>query len=57
MLLLLFLLVLLLACADAPVKFIPIFAAAMVLWLSITCATSVWALPVTLAAVPAVFHV
>jgi SulP family sulfate permease len=54
---LLLLLLLLALRADALVKFIPTFAAAMVLWLSMTRATSPWALPVTLAAVPAVFHV
>jgi SulP family sulfate permease len=47
----------LLLAADALIKFIPTFAAAMVLWLSMTRATSPWALPITLAAVPAVFHV
>jgi hypothetical protein len=53
----LLLLALLLAAADALIKFIPTFAAALVLWLSMTRATSPWALPVTLAAVPAAFHV
>jgi hypothetical protein len=48
---------LLLSAADALIKFIPTFAAAMVLWLSMTRATSPWALPITLAAVPAAFHV
>jgi hypothetical protein len=47
----------LLVAADALIKFIPTFAAAMVLWLSMTRATSPWALPITLAAVPAAFHV
>uniref|UniRef100_A0A383VST7 STAS domain-containing protein n=1 Tax=Tetradesmus obliquus TaxID=3088 RepID=A0A383VST7_TETOB len=42
---------------DALIKFIPTFAAALVLWLSMTRATSPWALPITLAAVPAAFHV
>ncbi|KAF6261741.1 hypothetical protein COO60DRAFT_1699671 [Scenedesmus sp. NREL 46B-D3] len=41
---------------DALVKLIPTCAAAMVLWLSMTRATSPWALPITLAAVPAAFH-
>lgn len=43
--------------ADALIKFIPTFLAALVLWVCMTRARSPWALPVTLAAVPAAFHV
>eukprot|EP00878_Enallax_costatus_P013193 GHUV01013790.1.p1 GENE.GHUV01013790.1~~GHUV01013790.1.p1 ORF type:complete len:1035 (+),score=287.38 GHUV01013790.1:628-3732(+) len=41
---------------DALIKFIPTFLAALVLWVCMTRARSPWALPATLAAVPAAFH-
>ncbi|KAF8062987.1 hypothetical protein HT031_003826 [Scenedesmus sp. PABB004] len=41
---------------DALIKFVPTFAAALVLWACMTRARSPWALPITLAAVPAAFH-
>ena len=43
--------------ADALIKLVPTLTAGLALWVCMTRATSPWALPVTLAAVPAAFHV
>lgn len=45
-----------LCCTDALIKFCPTMVAAIALWLCISRARSPWALPLTLAAVPASFH-
>lgn len=43
--------------ADALVKLVPTLVAALALWLCMTRARSPWALPITLAIVPATFHI
>lgn len=42
--------------ADALIKLVPTLTAGLALWVCMTRAESPWALPLTLAAVPAAFH-